>query len=1408
MPTATDTQPFVTLQAGDLSAVVDLKDYIERPEQAVKAALKYIWAKPPSAQSKEVEENRLAPIVGLYRLIEGLQLALPDKSCRYWHATFGQGKSHLAMALAVLFGRPNTDAAVQELIQRIEDVDAGIGKRLKKFKEDNPKHLVITLHGTDPNNLVSHFTDRTQKALRGALGRDPQLGLWFNKGIEVLQNLIGEQIEKAQAALADYRTKTGSGPATIAELITNLQESKNEMRPAFDAAITAALGDTIGIAGAKAPGDFLQHVHNLYVGEGRPFSGILILFDEYRAFLEDYARDYAEAGAKRPLQSLLEGVRSLPKSVAFIGFGQTDLDLILRETTDKDASKLATELNRHSKAAQNELNSPLEQVLGGTLKKDESRWQEVLDQPLFESTMREAIGIAQTVFSKRYGNMDEIVLSNMLGYGCFPLHPLTVGLLCTSSLRQANDSRTLLSFLNYALERHNGLATDAQGAPNWVYATAIVNHFGEQLIKAERWQRFEKALLQAQLANKPILQAVMLIEESGLETNEQPGQTYAEVAAALCGISEADARIALHELSKALVLDYVANNGKYLLPDSGGSAEGKRRLAIETEALLQSKNEFPPIFERAVTELNSTRPYALEVQNPKGNTEHWKAYQIAVARTAWSTRSLTEQLHNYGPKNEYKRSYILCPIAANEEERIWFRDHAKAVFDETMAKFDNPPVVLLVLPGRSHDDLARAIARNEILARWQRDKDIRDLFGKDSLNKLTEEAEKQFEQALEVLDSNMEKVTILSVHLPMPYRGALEHNFSKKSEVNPREIMERAYEHAYPCQAPFAFTCGQTQITAATQSLLTGLIRNQVNEDDPQVNKGQYKAVLDNFLKTGKPHSWGLLKGGKIVEPAKREVTKAWELLDDFSPLAPDSHSQKLNKILLELMAPPYGYDRFGVLLLLGAWIGYHGRQVKISHELRNLIMNDAAKQKTFTEIVNNHSFTIKREQGQSDEEIERILSRATKDIDIAFGEAESLLVLLKEIRENTNIGQRYPEEAQAAFDNLVVQICKAEDHNTELKKQAESAQGLPGTLNGLEKLKLCFVIQNKPFHNGRVLPPEYNLSTVQERIRQRGAEMLSLYSKNLTLGNMEDYGSKRKEIDQVESIARELSLSGYSELVSDAKQKIENRLEELQNQADDQPIIEAVQSTKMAKDTVDIEAALNELAPFTPKGEVAKAQLEKRRTDLNILKQKHNTELEKFATQLKTVTGIKSTQKLASEIGEKRQIFLGSTLEDRFNALNEHAIRLSKLMEDVNEVSQKKPDQEKGGLATITAKLDDYAQTSDLAEAHVTYINEERNKLVNRYQKSITDAQEKLDAISASIDNAGSRSHELKDFMAKPGYQLLSKENKLMAESLKKELAKLVGQNKRAQITELFLSEEFSPADRKAIIKELSERV
>ncbi|MEI8044759.1 MAG: hypothetical protein WCL11_25330, partial [Verrucomicrobiota bacterium] len=433
------------------------------PEKNAKLAKGYIF-------TRQAGENRKSTVDALDMVRFGLTDPGSENRMLFL-ATFGQGKTHLALAMANFFGKPPESEEVQYLFASLKHAygDNPAIKNFTQLKERHPRHLVVCLQGDEVGfDLGSYFVREVERALKGELsGSGGMLPLWFKTALQIVDTKIAQHGPQAEAFLAQHemdlpklRQRLEQKDGSLYDIVRDLIEHVAGVRP--------DLGPRLSLNA------LITHVCKDYCGHDKPYAGLVILFDEFNAFMHSYSK----SGVPGALQDLLNGMFNNRDKSVFVGFAQRDPMTIVNALPPTNRDALTVEMNRIPQGSRTWLFNNLETVLDAYIGADEATLMDALQQAQAWPALLQAEEETQMLFRRRYERelqwSQEQFRANVT-IGCFPLHPLAAALLCSVDLAETgNNTRGLLQFVLKSKEGIEDKPAAANGAPTWICATRMV----------------------------------------------------------------------------------------------------------------------------------------------------------------------------------------------------------------------------------------------------------------------------------------------------------------------------------------------------------------------------------------------------------------------------------------------------------------------------------------------------------------------------------------------------------------------------------------------------------------------------------------------------------------------------------------------------------------------------------------------------------------------------------------------------------------------------------------------------------------------------------------------------------------------------------------------------------------------
>ena len=444
-------------------------------------------------------------------------------------AGYGTGKSHLALTLATLLNDPEGDVA-DSILANLETSDASIGSEVRSLlKEQSKPPLIITLNGMQNFDLTSEFAKQVvdQVKLR-ELDTQPldELRPRFRQAA----NLIGVSNDSVREELLDVCDVSNI------DLVIDALEKQDEhiyskIHKFFD-----SQGMPIRALGGESVRDVIDVVAREYCGENKPFSRLLILFDEFGRYTE-FATTRSQIAGSGVLQDLFEAVQSHPDETSFVGFIQFELNAYVQRIAPEYRNDILRYVTRYQSANRVYLSINLETLIASLIEKQKpdimDSWFDT-DFALQES--EEIRGNLNAWFPQSSNHklwIDHQLFHTIIRKGCWPLSPYaTWFLFYLAAAGKHLQERSALALLGDVFQRYCNSNVTEDGkwslTPGDLWSAALE----QELINSEETGQqgsithayaSVNARHGAQLSDKSVrvLRAVVLASKMGLKVEDR-----------------------------------------------------------------------------------------------------------------------------------------------------------------------------------------------------------------------------------------------------------------------------------------------------------------------------------------------------------------------------------------------------------------------------------------------------------------------------------------------------------------------------------------------------------------------------------------------------------------------------------------------------------------------------------------------------------------------------------------------------------------------------------------------------------------------------------------------------------------------------------------------------------------------
>ncbi len=487
-------------------------------------------------------------------------------------ASYGSGKSHLAVTLSELFSDPSGKTA-KEVLDNIVKADAAIAGQIEAaLREIGGRVLVLTVNGMNNADLASVLLSQLKERIASD-GHSVEPLESLRQRFHIAANMLGNISPELSAAFVK-----DAGVTSIEECRTRLLAFDETL---YDRAqlFFRTIGMPIKTIGDETVKDVLGKVADAYVGEGKPYARLLILFDEFGHYLE-FAANKPQVAGDGALQHLFEGVQAHSDCMAFVGFIQFELKAYLQRLGSMMRNEANRYVTRYDAAEKYYLSSNLETLVASLLVKKE---MPSLDPDKIAASQRRILDWYES--AKNASSWADSESFSKIAAGCWPLSPEAMWVLYyLSSSGRFLQQRSALSLLKAALEAHADDVLDGD-CPSLPPVALWTTELHSEFVEMENEVGASSTIVQSfdavlerngqhlSESQKAILRALVLIEQTKLRATNRDDMVAA--VAIFAGLD-------LHETSNCL--DDLENDKNVIAWD-----ESFRRFEILTDTASKAQ---------------------------------------------------------------------------------------------------------------------------------------------------------------------------------------------------------------------------------------------------------------------------------------------------------------------------------------------------------------------------------------------------------------------------------------------------------------------------------------------------------------------------------------------------------------------------------------------------------------------------------------------------------------------------------------------------------------------------------------------------------------------------------------------------------------------------------------------------
>lgn len=835
-------------------------------------------------------------------------------------AGYGTGKSHLALTLATLFSRPKSEVA-RKILENLILADASIGKQVKDTLSSlsDQQFLVVTLNGMEDFDLGSEISRQLLSALK-------------DKGIDtsVLENLrprfkLAENFTVSfHLSLKEDFQKHFGPDYQVEDIIQGLQAQDENVFRMVNEIYAQKMGSPLPAAGQESLQDFIRVAKEVYCGPGKPFAGILLLFDEFGRYLE-FAVQKPHIAGPAALQQLFEAVQENGERVFLLSFIQSELKAYASRVVPERREEINRYLTRFDTVRKVRLSTNLETVIANLLEKKNpqviTEHLSVLDMPLdqvhsfmkrwFPEINNHSLWFETESFHK------------IVGQGCWPLHPLSTWVLYKlTTIGKSLQQRSALSLLadTFEVYQNKELELGQTIRPIDLLTEGLLaeflssESFGAQGMVTYAYQSvLQKYQLELSPIEKALLKAIVLQQKIGIKVESK--DDYLHAVAMFCGLNTNDAEAGINSLEKEYgVLEW---NGLLCQYEIVGDAVPRKsflaKLAVKVEDIDLEKRA--RIFSTNYKHWSQVEEYLTDFgEKNEIFTKEWNytvyftdvyllENQVQFALRAWcDARNV-----------DVKKGQLIYCYVGPESNLGLLTEKATEIIKAQMQKLNldwekGAPLAIIFLYD-SEGAFGQKLAEYWVLELGFNEEEKQKFanFILDKKNSTWQELQIQF--------SEMEKE-----------RNIVFATEKKIVQRRLKQMLEQLLDTVYPDRIPFPFDGFYTirgnaakDSQVFTKELLLGNLDREWLQARNQQQRNRGYTVLDK--------SWGIFDNDGSVRllPTNSKVREALKVLDTMLEPKGERVENKcvnLGKIVELWTAPPFGCNLAAAGLLLALYIG------------------------------------------------------------------------------------------------------------------------------------------------------------------------------------------------------------------------------------------------------------------------------------------------------------------------------------------------------------------------------------------------------------------------------------------------------------------------------------------------------
>lgn len=1188
-------------------------------------------------------------------------------------ARYGHGKSHFALVLANYFGLPSDSPVVANIIDHIEICsNKATAKHFRDFKEVTKRpQLVITLAGQEFQDLRQGFLQALRRALDAAGHKDLPIKSISTEASQWLKSLTPDDLEKADNYLNEkYSTDVDSLIASLDQFESGKEVIVKDLSRKLDRyGREANFGADVNLKEV-----ILSTVKDLCEGKDAPFHKMMILFDELGIYAERWCHHQIASGGSAP-QELFEACADRPDKICFVGFIQRELSEFVKRYSDDVQTEFKKWAGRIQSDAIYHLISNLEEVISKLLKKNDE-WMRVIED--FSPTLRKESDMARESVQRYYETWKEQEFYETVARDCYPLHPLTTGLLCSFDFTQG--SRTIIGAVASMLRSAQEEKVSDGGRLRWIRPIELVEEFKNDFDDSSDFAALENALGKSLTTDADpilvdVLKALFLFRETKM--TKQNKYEHAELLAQLSGYTLEETREALTTLQEKFdAVRYSAERREY---EFTGIMSGRGIVLDKAKSAIVGKRV--DSFAKSLERLEAFKTLETgDTFNPQNNSQAREFKDdFAVKGDEWylipryldATKLHIDEVKKLCKKtfdDDEARGTVIYIISGSAAELEQARNQAQKIFRKLKEEDYTHPLVIAV-PTEAATKLEKQILIKEYITNGMSSAE-REHFAESHQAALTFTNKELSEELV---------AHLRSVEYIVPEELSLKFG-NRRKDLD--EIADALFTNAYKFRPPS--NSDSMKPTATTGNSAVAEIARQLIVDDLNIKSFNTakQNIINHVLKEGN-NKWGILDGdNKIQEPKNSLVKQGWSFL---SKNISKTEWSSFSVLITKLMLPPYGYDEYTATFLIAAWIGKH------KHELA---FKDSSKTQSIRKVGN-----LSQPAAQANLKLSELQSNLNRSKDFIKYLKKSVWVqnsgreiqeaakaFLEELQnvsdfsEGTKLLEQAREIVQtlAEGDELIPKIAEAVEELIERLKETENKvkslvqyRNLVLSAKDIQTIIRTQDLLNEFGNQNGIQSDSAYVETL--RLSEGRIKDLANQQSKISLSRIESYDAVRSDLEKNRQALNQAGRIELERLFSTALERVEKEYLQLQSELNEKPFLNEINALQVNGvslfNLIENLTRTNQILEDTTSENIKNAaQSKQRQLDEQITKLRDF--VENLPAQVKSIKDIRSGEDLQTEIYQNQRRYDGTPEAD---IINENLEKLKSRIDELKAEHQRR---------------------------------------------------------------------------------------------------------------------------------------